>query len=103
MAAYPRDDQMKWYHGRLTREAADDLLKQGAYQEEKTTCLCVCRRLAPIVRKFNLFILLIVTGYEDGTFLVRESSTAAGDFVLSLLYQVNDARQQTKTNISCTT
>ncbi|TDG50929.1 hypothetical protein AWZ03_002584 [Drosophila navojoa] len=54
MAAYPRDDQMKWYHGRLTREAADDLLKQG---------------------------------YEDGTFLVRESSTAAGDFVLSLLYQ----------------
>ncbi|XP_064537903.1 tyrosine-protein kinase Shark [Drosophila montana] len=54
MAAYPRDDQMKWYHGRLTREAADDLLKQG---------------------------------YEDGTFLVRESTTAAGDFVLSLFYQ----------------
>ncbi|EDV98232.1 tyrosine-protein kinase Shark [Drosophila grimshawi] len=49
-----RNDHMKWYHGRLTREAADDLLKQG---------------------------------YEDGTFLVRESSTAAGDFVLSLLHQ----------------
>ncbi|XP_020798316.1 tyrosine-protein kinase shark [Drosophila serrata] len=47
-------DPMKWYHGSLSREAADDLLKQG---------------------------------YEDGTFLVRESSTAAGDFVLSLLCQ----------------
>lgn len=34
MAAYPRDDQMKWYHGRLTREAADDLLKQGAYKRD---------------------------------------------------------------------
>ncbi|EDW79672.1 uncharacterized protein Dwil_GK17895 [Drosophila willistoni] len=49
-----RDDHMKWFHGNLSREAADDLLKQG---------------------------------YPDGTFLVRESSTAAGDFVLSLLYQ----------------
>ncbi|KAL7737903.1 hypothetical protein ACLKA6_006277 [Drosophila palustris] len=49
-----RDDHIKWFHGRLTREDADDLLKQG---------------------------------YEDGAFLVRESSTAAGDFVLSLLYQ----------------
>lgn len=26
-----RDDHMKWFHGRLTREAADELLKQGAY------------------------------------------------------------------------
>lgn len=25
------DDHMKWFHGRLTREAADELLKQGAY------------------------------------------------------------------------
>ncbi|XP_017839899.1 tyrosine-protein kinase Shark [Drosophila busckii] len=50
-----RDEHMKWFHGRLTREAADDLLKQGT---------------------------------EDGTFLVRESSTAAGDFVLSLLCQL---------------
>ncbi|XP_017010154.2 tyrosine-protein kinase Shark [Drosophila takahashii] len=47
-------DPMKWFHGNLSREAADDLLKQG---------------------------------YEDGTFLVRESSTASGDFVLSLLCQ----------------
>ncbi|XP_017125057.1 tyrosine-protein kinase Shark [Drosophila elegans] len=47
-------DPMKWFHGNLSREAADDLLKQG---------------------------------YEDGTFLVRESSTATGDFVLSLLCQ----------------
>ncbi|KAH8277965.1 hypothetical protein KR018_011088 [Drosophila ironensis] len=48
------NDSMKWFHGNLSREAADDLLRQG---------------------------------YEDGTFLVRESSTAAGDFVLSLLCQ----------------
>lgn len=26
-----RDDHMKWFHGRLTREQADELLKQGAY------------------------------------------------------------------------
>lgn len=26
-----RDDHIKWFHGRLTREAADELLKQGAY------------------------------------------------------------------------
>ncbi|KAH8372808.1 hypothetical protein KR009_005169 [Drosophila setifemur] len=51
------NESMKWFHGNLTREAADDILKQGN------------------------------TGYEDGTFLVRESSTAAGDFVLSLLCQ----------------
>ncbi|XP_034107520.1 tyrosine-protein kinase Shark [Drosophila albomicans] len=49
-----RDDHIKWFHGRLTREDADELLKQSC---------------------------------DDGTFLVRESSTAAGDFVLSLLYQ----------------
>ncbi|KAH8384584.1 hypothetical protein KR093_001801 [Drosophila rubida] len=49
-----RDDHIKWFHGRLTREDADELLKQGC---------------------------------DDGTFLVRESSTATGDFVLSLLYQ----------------
>nr|AAA79851.1 tyrosine kinase [Drosophila melanogaster] len=47
-------DPMKWYHGNLSREVADELLKQG---------------------------------YEDGTFLVRESRTAAGDFVLSLFCQ----------------
>ncbi|XP_016928649.2 tyrosine-protein kinase Shark [Drosophila suzukii] len=47
-------DHMKWFHCNLSREAADELLKQG---------------------------------YEDGTFLVRESSTASGDFVLSLLCQ----------------
>ncbi|XP_017049477.1 tyrosine-protein kinase Shark [Drosophila ficusphila] len=47
-------DPIRWFHGNLSREEADELLKQG---------------------------------YEDGTFLVRESSSAAGDFVLSLLCQ----------------
>lgn len=37
---------------------------------------------------------LIVVGYEDGTFLVRESSTAAGDFVLSLFCQVSASEKQ---------
>jgi len=81
---------MKWYHGNLSREAADELLKQGK-----------CWRRTPI----GLTSVMIAgmwawwstmmgnwygnqsTGYEDGTFLVRESSTAAGDFVLSLLCQ----------------
>lgn len=34
-----------------------------------------------------MYIILYVGSCEDGTFLVRESNTAAGDFVLTLLYQ----------------
>ncbi|XP_073846652.1 SH2 ankyrin repeat kinase [Musca autumnalis] len=49
-----RDENLCWFHGRLSRESAEE----------------ICRN-----------------GEEDGTFLVRESNTAAGDFVLTLLHQ----------------
>uniref|UniRef100_A0A1B0FHV1 Tyrosine-protein kinase n=1 Tax=Glossina morsitans morsitans TaxID=37546 RepID=A0A1B0FHV1_GLOMM len=50
-----RDEDLCWYHGKLSRENAEELIKNG--------------------------------GNLDGTFLIRESSTAAGDFVLTLLFQ----------------
>ncbi|KAL9874287.1 SH2 ankyrin repeat kinase isoform 1-T1 [Glossina fuscipes fuscipes] len=50
-----RDEDLCWYHGKLSRENAEELIKNGE----------------------NL----------DGTFLIRESSTATGDFVLTLLFQ----------------
>lgn len=34
----------------------------------------------------NLFIYLSIGKYKEGTFLVRESSTSAGDYVLSVLH-----------------
>ncbi|XP_049955937.1 tyrosine-protein kinase Shark isoform X2 [Schistocerca serialis cubense] len=51
-----RDDEICWYHGKISREAAEQLL----LQEDEV---------------------------EDGYFLVRESNTAAGDYVLSVQYQ----------------
>ncbi|XP_043274492.1 tyrosine-protein kinase Shark [Venturia canescens] len=48
------EEDLCWFHGNLSREGAENLLKS----EE----------------------------YEDGTFLVRESSTSSGDYVLSVLH-----------------
>uniref|UniRef100_A0A1B6K422 SH2 domain-containing protein n=2 Tax=Homalodisca liturata TaxID=320908 RepID=A0A1B6K422_9HEMI len=50
------DDNLYWYHGRTSREAAEELL----LSDEKR---------------------------QNGLFLVRESSTAAGNYVLSVLYK----------------
>ncbi|XP_011302292.1 tyrosine-protein kinase shark isoform X2 [Fopius arisanus] len=47
-----KDDDISWYHGKLSREGAENLLKQD----------------------------------DDGVFLVRESSTSTGDYVLSVLH-----------------
>ncbi|XP_012283848.1 tyrosine-protein kinase shark [Orussus abietinus] len=49
------EDDICWYHGKLSRDAAEKLLQK----ESK----------------------------EDGTFLVRESSTSSGDFVLSVSHE----------------
>lgn len=48
------DNNISFYHGRLSREAAEHLLKESG---------------------------------EEGTFLVRDSSTSTGDSVLSVLYK----------------
>ncbi|XP_015126879.1 tyrosine-protein kinase Shark [Diachasma alloeum] len=48
-----QDDDICWYHGKLSREGAENLLRKGN---------------------------------EDGIFLVRESSTSTGDYVLSVLH-----------------
>ncbi|XP_054269206.1 tyrosine-protein kinase Shark [Macrosteles quadrilineatus] len=51
-----QDDNLCWYHGRISREAAEQLL-------------------------------LSHENRENGLFLVRESNTAAGDYVLSVLFE----------------
>ncbi|PSN45883.1 Tyrosine-protein kinase HTK16 [Blattella germanica] len=50
-----KEDNICWFHGRLSREVAEKIL--------------------------------MTDGYEDGSFLVRESNTAVGDYVLSVLHQ----------------
>ncbi|XP_037946729.1 tyrosine-protein kinase Shark [Teleopsis dalmanni] len=50
-----RDDQLFWFHGKISREEAETLLMEE--------------------------------GKVDGAFLVRESNTASGDFVLNVLYK----------------
>ncbi|XP_049874741.1 tyrosine-protein kinase Shark [Pectinophora gossypiella] len=49
-----REDNVNWFHGKISREAAENLLKEEG---------------------------------EDGVFLVRESNTSPGDYVLSVLHQ----------------
>lgn len=50
-----KDDDICWYHGKITREAAEQALLND--------------------------------GRSDGLFLVRESNTSKGDFVLSVIYE----------------
>ncbi|KAJ9587710.1 hypothetical protein L9F63_018861, partial [Diploptera punctata] len=50
-----KEDNICWFHGKVSREAAENILR--------------------------------TEGYEDGSFLVRESNTAVGDYVLSVLHQ----------------
>ncbi|XP_045780421.1 tyrosine-protein kinase HTK16 [Maniola jurtina] len=49
-----REDNVNWFHGKISRETAEKLLKEEG---------------------------------EDGVFLVRESNTSPGDYVLSVLHQ----------------
>ncbi|CAH4031310.1 unnamed protein product [Pieris brassicae] len=49
-----REDNVNWFHGKISRENAEKLLKEEG---------------------------------EDGVFLVRESNTSHGDYVLSVLHQ----------------
>ncbi|XP_077287655.1 SH2 ankyrin repeat kinase isoform X2 [Arctopsyche grandis] len=49
-----RDDNLNWFHGKISRENAERLLKEGG---------------------------------ENGVFLVRESNTSSGDYVLSVLHE----------------
>ncbi|XP_013108716.2 tyrosine-protein kinase Shark [Stomoxys calcitrans] len=49
-----RDENLCWFHGRISREAAEEICKNDG---------------------------------DDGTFIVRESNTAEGDFVLTLLHE----------------
>ncbi|XP_069687001.1 tyrosine-protein kinase Shark [Periplaneta americana] len=51
-----KEDNICWFHGKLTREVAEQILKIDGDE-------------------------------EDGAFLVRESNTAVGDYVLSVFYQ----------------
>ncbi|XP_055703901.1 tyrosine-protein kinase Shark isoform X2 [Phlebotomus papatasi] len=50
-----REDNLCWFHGRVSRERAEQILREE--------------------------------GYGDGVFLVRESNSSNGDYVLSVLHQ----------------
>ncbi|XP_032528833.1 tyrosine-protein kinase Shark isoform X1 [Danaus plexippus] len=56
-----REDNVNWFHGKISRETAEELLKEEG---------------------------------EDGVFLVRESNTSPGDYVLSVLHQGEVAHYQ---------
>lgn len=62
-----------WYHPKLTREEAEELLKNG-----KTVTRKCCR--------LNFLTHLFVEGAENGVFIVRNSNSSIGDYVLSVYY-----------------
>ncbi|XP_069104471.1 tyrosine-protein kinase HTK16-like [Argopecten irradians] len=62
------EDDCRWYHGKISREAAESLLKEG----------------------------LIHLGNVDGLFLVRDSTSSKDDFVLSVTHNARVYQFQLK-------
>ncbi|OWF40712.1 tyrosine-protein kinase HTK16-like [Mizuhopecten yessoensis] len=63
-----KDDRCRWYHGKISREAAESLLKEG----------------------------LMNLGGVDGLFLVRDSTSSKDDFVLSVTHNARVYQFQLK-------
>lgn len=76
----PEDDDVCWYHEKLTREEAEKILSQGQFH-----MVIILILLYFIKHYYFFFSFLLSDGVENGTFLVRESSTSLGDYVLSVL------------------
>lgn len=81
-----RDDRLCWYHKSLARDEAEDLLKNGKLF---ATQKWITHQTSIVEYDWFLFFL-ISEGKGDGIFLVRDSNTSPGDYVLSVLHNVSD-------------
>lgn len=83
------DDDICWFHENLSREGAEKLLEQGIYLNSyfyyKKIDIIIYKNPQLISLFFSCSFFFFLEN-ENGTFLVRESSTSAGDYVLSVLY-----------------
>jgi tyrosine-protein kinase shark len=71
-----RENDINWYHGRLSRDDAEILLKSRKFKTN---------HFHFYYRERVDFIVVSSDDGGDGYFIVRDSSSAQGDFVLSLL------------------
>lgn len=65
-----KSEDICWYHGKISREDSERLLKDGKMK---------------LYDIFNCLRLVFIGSRPDGSFLVRESNSSTGDFVLSVL------------------
>lgn len=70
-----QEESLCWYHASLSREDAEQLLKEGEFRSQS------------IFGSNHLSSSLIPDGRE-GVYLVRDSGSSAGDYVLSVFYKV---------------
>lgn len=80
-----RDDNLCWFHGRLPRGEAEKILRDGKY----ISMFIVSPYFGFFVVQFRLSVFNFSAGTNDGVFLVRDSSSSPGDYVLSVLHNVS--------------
>lgn len=64
------NSDISWYHEKLSREAAENLLLEGD--------------LILIDYNFSNIMFIVTEERPNGCFLVRDSNSSSGDFVLSV-------------------
>lgn len=74
-----RDESCDWYHGKISRIDAENILLEGDFAGDRGGS-----------KKINNFFIVHLSESQisnaDGIFLVRESSSAANNYVLSVYY-----------------